>query len=48
METISREAWLTYAIKVSWGIYANSILVAVMAAYAALVDIYRESVENKR
>ena len=48
METISREAWPTYAIKVSWGINASCILVAIMAAYVALVDIYWESGESKR
>ena len=38
--TISSESWLTIAIKVSRGIYASCILVAIMAAVATFIDIW--------
>ena len=38
--TISSESWLTIAIKVSRGIYASCILVAIMAAFATFIDIW--------
>ena len=40
LAAISRESWLTAAIKVFRGIYTSRILVAIVAGDAAFVDIY--------
>ena len=47
LATISRKSWLTAAIKVSRGINASSILVAIMATDTAFVNIrYKTCREN--
>ena len=47
LPTISRKSWLTAAIKVSRGIDASSILVAIMATDTAFVNIrYKTCREN--